>query len=88
LTAPAARRVSTRVLSLCAAVVCAATLAVVAVAGTSGAAGAHHPDAWLKLCGPTNTCVIQPWHPWVGNDVYGGTGTGETVWATARPPRR
>jgi hypothetical protein len=64
-----------------AAALCAAAIASVAVAGSSGAAPAHQPDAWLKLCGPTNTCVLQPWHPWIGNDIYSGTGNGERLQA-------
>jgi hypothetical protein len=33
------------------------------------------PDAWLKLCGQSNGCVIDPMpHPWVGNNVYNTTG--------------
>lgn len=51
----------------------------IAFAGSSGAVAAHQPDAWIKLCGPTNTCIIQPWHPWVGTDVYSATGKGEKV---------
>src|SRR5207248_9378627 len=30
-------------------------------------------------CGTTNTCVIQPWHPWIGDDVYSGTGRNQIL---------
>ena len=66
------------------AVASATALAAVALVafgfgGTSNAIGVHQPDALLKLCGASNTCVIQPWHPWVGGDVYSGSGKGEKV---------
>ena len=47
--------------------------------GTSGAASTHRPDAWIRLCGATNTCLIAPWHPWVGDNVHNVTGHGQTV---------
>src|SRR5438034_3217548 len=52
---------------------------VLAFPGTSGAASAHRPDAWVKLCGAANTCLFAPWHPWLGNNVYNGTGHAQTV---------
>jgi hypothetical protein len=70
-----------RVAVLFATALCVAVLVTVSLAGTSGAAPAHQPDAWVKLCGPTNTCVLQPWRPWIGNGVYIGTGRGETILA-------
>jgi hypothetical protein len=51
----------------------------VASLGTSRAASTHRPDAWIRLCGATNTCLIAPWHPWVGDNVYNATGHGQTV---------
>jgi hypothetical protein len=62
-----------------AALVSIAVVTVIATTGTSGALSSHQPDAWIKVCGPTNTCLLQPWHPWIGNNVYGGSGKGETV---------
>ena len=66
-----------------AAVACLFVGAWIPLAGTSSAAPAHRPDAWVRVCGPTNTCLIQPWHPWIGNNVYSATGRGETVEAGA-----
>jgi hypothetical protein len=51
----------------------------VAFFGTSGAAPSHRPDAWIKLCGPRNTCLNAPWHPWAGSNVYNTTGRGQKV---------
>jgi hypothetical protein len=50
-----------------------------ATAYTPTSAGAadptYRPDAWLKLCGQSNGCVIDPLpHPWRGNNVYNTTG--------------
>ena len=70
-----------RVVLLCAAVLSAVAVTSVTLVATSGAAASHQPDAWVKLCGPTNTCVIQPWHPWIGDTVYNGTGRGQTLTA-------
>src|SRR5207244_8782819 len=47
--------------------------------GTSRAATTHRPDAWIRLCGAANTCLIAPWHPWAGDNVYNTTGHGQTV---------
>jgi hypothetical protein len=33
------------------------------------------PDAWIKLCGLSTGCTIDPLpHPWLGDDVYNRTG--------------
>ncbi|MEO8477905.1 MAG: hypothetical protein ABI572_12775 [Actinomycetota bacterium] len=35
----------------------------------------YRPDAWIKLCGLSTGCTIDPLpHPWRGNDVYNATG--------------
>lgn len=57
------------------------TLAVV----LSSPAGAqesvsYQPDGWIKLCGLSLGCVIDPPpHPWRGKDVYNTTGRRQTV---------
>ncbi len=51
----------------------------IAFLDTSRAASTHQPDAWIRLCGATNTCLIAPWHPWVGDNFYNSTGRGQTV---------
>jgi hypothetical protein len=55
--------------------------AVIAITegGTSGAAGSHRPDAWVKLCGATNTCIVDVWQPWHGENVYNATGNGQKI---------
>jgi hypothetical protein len=41
---------------------------------------AHRADAWIKLCGLSTGCVIDPPpHPWLGRDVYNATGRRQTV---------
>jgi hypothetical protein len=43
-------------------------------------AKAYRPDEWIKLCGLSTGCVIDPLpHPWRGNDVYNTTGRKQTV---------
>jgi hypothetical protein len=38
------------------------------------------PDAWIKLCGLSTGCTIDPLpHPWRGNDVYNATGARQKV---------
>ena len=42
--------------------------------------GAYRPDAWIKLCGLSTGCTIDPLpHPWKGNDVYNTTGAKQTI---------
>lgn len=37
-------------------------------------------DAWIKLCGLSTGCTIDPLpHPWKGRDVYNSTGAKQTV---------
>jgi hypothetical protein len=41
------------------------------------------PDAWIKLCGLSLGCTIDPLpHPWRGRDVYSTTGRRQTVFHT------
>src|SRR5713226_551790 len=51
----------------------------VASLGPSRASTTHRPDAWITLCGATNTCLNAPWHPWLGDNVYDTTGHGQTA---------
>jgi hypothetical protein len=38
------------------------------------------PDLWIKLCGLSTGCTINPLpHPWLGNDVYNRNGRRQTV---------
>ena len=40
----------------------------------------YRPDAWIKLCGQSTGCTIDPLpHPWRGNDVYNTTGARQQV---------
>jgi hypothetical protein len=40
----------------------------------------YRPDAWIKLCGLSTGCTIDPLpHPWHGNDVYNDTGRKQKV---------
>ena len=40
----------------------------------------YRPDAWIKLCGLSTGCTIDPLpHPWRGNDVYNTTGARQKV---------
>ena len=76
------------------AVVLTTILAGFVVAGTVGAAGSSdrtagpsgptgssfQPDGWIKLCGQSNGCKIDPPpHPWRGKDIYNETGRRQTV---------
>jgi hypothetical protein len=39
----------------------------------------YQPDAWIKLCGQSLGCTIDPLpHPWRGKDVYNTTGRRQT----------
>lgn len=56
--------------------VCVLASLVPAAAGTRP----YRPDGWIKLCGLSLGCVIDPPpHPWRGKDVYNGTGRRQTV---------
>jgi hypothetical protein len=40
----------------------------------------YRPDEWIKLCGLSTGCTIDPLpHPWLGNDVYNRTGRKQKV---------
>ena len=48
------------------------------LAATAGGP-ADRPDGWIKLCGQSLGCVIDPLpHPWHGKDVYNTTGRRQT----------
>lgn len=48
--------------------------------GTEGAGPSFQPDAWIKLCGLSTGCKIDPPpHPWLGKDRYNETGHKQTV---------
>ncbi|HLB62473.1 MAG TPA: hypothetical protein VJN50_07065 [Actinomycetota bacterium] len=56
-----------------------ATLPGSAAAGGSGRPS-YRPDAWIKLCGLSNGCKIDPPpHPWRGRNIYNGTARRQTV---------
>jgi hypothetical protein len=43
-------------------------------------ARSYRPDAWIKLCGLSTGCTIDPLpHPWRGRNVYNSTGRKQTV---------
>jgi hypothetical protein len=43
-------------------------------------ARSYRPDAWIKLCGLSTGCKINPLpHPWRGKDVYNTTGRRQAV---------
>lgn len=40
----------------------------------------YRPDAWIKLCGLSDGCTINPLpHPWKGRDIYNDTGTRQRI---------
>ena len=44
------------------------------------AAADHRPDAWIKLCGLSTGCTIDPLpHPWKGRNVVNATGARQSV---------
>jgi hypothetical protein len=63
----------------------ASTVASSAPAGAAGptrpdAPASFRPDAWIKLCGLSTGCTIDPLpHPWRGNNVYNATGARQKV---------
>lgn len=63
----------------------ASTIALPLPAGASGPVRAvprrsYRPDAWIKLCGLSTGCTIDPLpHPWRGNNVYDTTGARQKV---------
>lgn len=53
---------------------------VVGTAGPLGSGTAYQPDGWIKLCGLSLGCVIDPLpHPWLGKNVYNTSGRRQTV---------
>lgn len=44
-----------------------------------GVQGSFQPDGWIKLCGQSLGCVIDPLpHPWLGRNVYNTSGRRQT----------
>ncbi len=40
----------------------------------------YRPDAWIKLCGLSTGCTIDPLpHPWLGDNVYNRTGARQKI---------
>ncbi|MFL5766964.1 MAG: InlB B-repeat-containing protein [Actinomycetota bacterium] len=40
----------------------------------------YRPDAWIKLCGQSTGCTINPPpHPWRGRNVYNANGSRQTI---------
>lgn len=59
-------------------------LAASLIAGMPGTAAGkvadYRPDAWIKLCGLSTGCVIDPPpHPWRGDGIYNRSGARQTV---------
>ena len=52
-------------------------------AGPAGAAiprAPFRPDAWIKLCGLSTGCTIDPLpHPWLGDNVYNSSGSRQKI---------
>jgi hypothetical protein len=49
---------------------------------SAGAAGSppYRPDAWIKLCGQSTGCTINPPpHPWKGNNTYNSNAKHQTI---------
>ena len=47
--------------------------------GPTGPTESFQPDGWIKLCGQSLGCVIDPPpHPWLGKGVYNTTGRHQT----------
>jgi len=61
-------------------VLAALLLATLPGSAGAGGGGSYRPDAWIKLCGLSNGCKINPPpHPWKGRNVYNGTARRQTV---------
>ena len=63
-------------------VVLVATVCAPMLVSSAGATStlSQRPDAWIKLCGQSNGCVIDPLpHPWYGKNVYNTTARHQTV---------
>jgi hypothetical protein len=49
-------------------------------AGATAIQTAPRPDAWIKLCGLSTGCTIDPLpHPWLGDGVYNATGAHQKI---------
>jgi hypothetical protein len=52
-------------------------------AGSAGASAIQvtpRPDAWIKLCGLSTGCTIDPLpHPWLGDGVYNASGAHQKI---------
>jgi len=47
---------------------------------SAGPAPDYQPDGWIKLCGLSDGCTINPLpHPWKGRNVYNATGNKQTI---------
>ncbi len=56
-------------------------LSFVGSSATAWAGAANRPDGWIKLCGLSTGCTIDPLpHRWRGNDIYNATGARQS-WA-------
>jgi hypothetical protein len=64
------------------------TALLVSIVAWQGAGPAHatttpipyRPDAWVKLCGLSTGCTINPLpHPWKGKDVYNSSGANQKI---------
>jgi hypothetical protein len=72
-----------RTWALVMAIVVFASVMAVNGAGPAGARAiqsAPRPDAWIKLCGLSTGCTIDPLpHPWLGDGVYNATGARQKI---------
>ena len=42
--------------------------------------GPYRPDVWIKLCGLSTGCTIDPLpHPWLGDDIYNTSGSRQKI---------
>lgn len=58
----------------------AALLLSTPAAAVEGGDSSFRADGWIKLCGLSTGCTIDPLpHPWLGRDVYNTTGRRQTV---------
>jgi hypothetical protein len=58
----------------------AALFAFTLIVPAGATPASYRPDAWIKLCGQSTGCVINPLpHPWLGNNVYNTSALHQTV---------
>jgi hypothetical protein len=49
-------------------------------AGASAIQTTPRPDVWIKLCGLSTGCTIDPLpHPWLGDDIYNSSGSRQKI---------